>query len=542
VFDPEPFEFLVRLVVVALISFFTIFALYITRRLKTSVRELDIELAERHRVEAALRESETRFRLLVEQTPGAVYQGDLGEKGQCFYVSSQIEAMLGFSVQEWLDDPSLWSKQLHPEDRAGVLAAQAHAEATCEPLDSEFRMVRRDGRVIWVYDQSVVMKGSDDRVMNQGVLMDITERKNAEESLLEVNAELSHNLKELRQRNREITLINEMAASFQTGLTIEEVYAIAKHSCARFFPGAAGTLFRVNLPQDIIEPVVHWGFSSARNNVAAFSTNDCPVLQDGQTHVAESGHPSHCPHATDGFTAPHLCIPLIAHGETLGVLSLQSEDKSDVHMTPAKQQLAHTVAETTALALANLDLRETLRQQSIRDSLTGLFNRRYLEETLEREVQRAKRGQQPVGIIMIDIDFFKEINDAYGHEAGDAALRELGGFLLAHIRQEDIACRYGGEEFILILPGATLLTTRTRAQLLRKELARLHVHYEGRPLNGLTMSFGVAVYPDHGATGQAVVRSADMALYHAKQSGRNRIEMGWSEGADPGTALNGAGR
>jgi diguanylate cyclase (GGDEF)-like protein len=223
---------------------------------------------------------------------------------------------------------------------------------------------------------------------------------------------------------------------------------------------------------------------------------------------------------------------LIAHGETIGVMSLQNEDNSDLHMSPAQQQLGRTVADTTALALANLDLREILRQQAIHDPLTGLFNRRYLEETLEREVQRANRNHQPVGIIMIDIDFFKTINDTYGHEAGDAALRELGGFLLTHVRREDIACRFGGEEFILILPGATLLTTRTRAEFLQDGLKRLHIQHNGQQLEGLTLSLGVAMYPDHGTTGMAVVHSADMALYRAKQAGRNRIEMGQEELAE----------
>ena len=213
-------------------------------------------------------------------------------------------------------------------------------------------------------------------------------------------------------------------------------------------------------------------------------------------------------------------------------MSLQNKDKSDFHMTLDKQQLALTVADTAALALANLDLRETLRQQAIRDPLTGLFNRRYLEETLEREVQRAKRNHQPVGIIMIDIDFFKAINDNYGHEAGDAALRELGGFLLTHVRREDIACRFGGEEFILVLPGATLLTTRTRAELLQDGFKQLRIQHNGQLLEGFTLSFGVALYPDHGSTGMAVIRSADMALYRAKQTGRNRIEMGREEQAE----------
>lgn len=529
-FEPTAFEIHHRVFFVVLVFAITVYSLFNSGRLNSSIRRLNAELAERHRVEAALTEQETRFRLLVEQIPGAVYNWDLGDMGQCFYVSSRIESMLGFKVQDWLDDRSLWSKQVYPEDRERVLAAERRAEANGEPLDSEFRMVRSDGRVIWMHDQSIVTTTADGRIVNQGILMDVTERKSAEHARSEVNEDLSRSVSELAQRNREITLINGMAASFQTSLTVEDVYAAAERSCAELFSEDAGTLFKINVPLEVSEPVASWGSLPDQNVAVAFPAKDCPALRDGRTHLIEAEHPARCSPVTAGLVGPRLCIPLVAHGETIGVLSLRKADGSDLKMTEAKQHLAHTVADTTALALANLELRETLRQQAIRDSLTGLFNRRYLEETLEREVQRAKRDGQRLGVIMVDIDYFKEINDTYGHEAGDAALHELGGFLRDHVRLGDIACRYGGEEFILMLPGASLVAARARAELLREELKLLQICYEGRVLEGLTLSFGVAMYPDHGATGEAVVRAADLALYRAKHSGRNRIEIGRPDG------------
>lgn len=192
-----------------------------------------------------------------------------------------------------------------------------------------------------------------------------------------------------------------------------------------------------------------------------------------------------------------------------------------------RREAEQAVLETNAMLAARVaeleQLRETLRQQSIRDSLTGLFNRRYLEETLDREIHRVIRKGAPLGVIMVDLDHFKQFNDLYGHEAGDTLLRELGRFLQNNIRAEDIPCRYGGEEFTLILPEAPLDVTRRRAEHLREHVKQLHVLYRGQALGGIRLSCGVAAYPDHGDTGDVLLRAADAALYRAKAEGRDRV-------------------
>jgi diguanylate cyclase (GGDEF)-like protein len=193
------------------------------------------------------------------------------------------------------------------------------------------------------------------------------------------------------------------------------------------------------------------------------------------------------------------------------------------YLTESKQQLAKTVAEQIALALANLKLKETLRIQSIRDPLTGLFNRRYMEESLEREARRVTRKQSTLGVIMFDIDHFKHYNDMFGHAAGDTFLRELGIFLKTSIRTEDIACRYGGEEFVLILPDASLEITRARAEKLREGIKHMNVRYLGQASGPITISLGVAILPEHGFTGEAVLLAADAALYRAKAEGRDKV-------------------
>jgi diguanylate cyclase (GGDEF)-like protein len=225
---------------------------------------------------------------------------------------------------------------------------------------------------------------------------------------------------------------------------------------------------------------------------------------------------------------------MMAQGKAIGLLHLQygpnSVDRSEEGLQrlkeSTKQQLAVTMAGHIALAFANLKLRETLHIQAIHDSLTGLFNRRYMEESLRREAYRANRKGTSLGIIMLDIDHFKKFNDKFGHTAGDALLRELGIFLQARIRKEDIACRFGGEEFTLILPDTSLEDAERRAEQLREEIKHLNVQYEEQFLGKITLSLGVAVFPDHGSSPEVLLQAADSALYHAKELGRDRVVVG----------------
>jgi len=165
----------------------------------------------------------------------------------------------------------------------------------------------------------------------------------------------------------------------------------------------------------------------------------------------------------------------------------------------------------------------SLRELSVRDPLTGLFNRRYMEETLDRELRRAERKALPLGIIMIDLDYFKRFNDTHGHPAGDALLRQLGAFLRAHIRNSDIACRYGGDELILILPEASLEASCDRAEQVRLHLKQAAVYHEGHQLEPVALSLGVAAFPNQGRDRASLIEAADAALYAAKDAGRDRV-------------------
>jgi diguanylate cyclase (GGDEF)-like protein len=237
-----------------------------------------------------------------------------------------------------------------------------------------------------------------------------------------------------------------------------------------------------------------------------------------------------CPHLKNQPPGFALCIPMMAQGDAMGILHIRSDspalakpNQSQPYLAESTQRIAIAMADSIVLTLANLKLRIFLREQSIRDPLTGLFNRRYLEETLEREFRRAERLQSPVGVMMLDLDHFKRFNDNFGHDAGDTLLRELGSFLKQNLRGGDMACRYGGEEFSLILPEVSLENVRLRAEQLRDGIKQLNVQHDGKLLGAISLSVGIAMFPEHGATSRQVLNAADAALYQAKGGGRDRV-------------------
>jgi diguanylate cyclase (GGDEF)-like protein len=172
----------------------------------------------------------------------------------------------------------------------------------------------------------------------------------------------------------------------------------------------------------------------------------------------------------------------------------------------------------------NITLQQQLHEQATRDPLTGLFNRRYLSETLERELARAGRAGLPLSVALLDVDHFKHLNDTYGHRAGDLVLQALARLLQSNSRHEDIPCRYGGEEFVLVLVGAPLAAAAQRAEAWRQAFEASAVEYEGWSLRG-TVSLGVAAFPRHGATTDELLKAADRALYQAKARGRNQVAV-----------------
>lgn len=352
------------------------------------------------------------------------------------------------------------------------------------------------------------------------------ERGQVQEELSKAHDSLKNSMGELEFRNREAAALSGMADLLQSCFTLEEASGVIASSAQKLFAGFSGAVLVFSASRNVLEAVTTWGGNSPLERV--FSPNDCWALRRGRLHHSGSDVGAvRCAHFGSESRLPSLCTPLMAHGETLGILCLVTEPNgSAVDQLPISDlnaKMAVSVAEQAALSFANLKLREKLRYQSIRDPLTGLFNRRYLDESLERELPNALRKNRSLGVIMLDVDRFKKFNDLFGHDAGDTVLRELGDYLGKFVRRGDLACRYGGEEFTLILPESSLEDTRRRAEELRTSFQQLSIKHRDIVLGKVTLSLGVAALPDHGTTAVQLLAAADSALLRAKEQGRDRV-------------------
>jgi len=327
---------------------------------------------------------------------------------------------------------------------------------------------------------------------------------------------------ELRDRTQRATMLAKMGELLQSCVSRDEVFAAALGYAPKIFPAAPGAIALLDASHSVAEVIGSW--SECQLPAAVFEPASCWALRTGHPHlVVEGDSTAPCAHAA-GVKNTYLCIPILAQGETLGILHLQAT-ASAPHLESSDLSLKTTFAGQVGLSIANIRLREALRTQSVRDALTGLYNRRYLEEVLEREVRRAARAAQSLGILMIDLDHFKSFNDTYGHDAGDAVLRETGQFLAKGIRAEDFVCRFGGEEFVVILPTADMEASRARAERLRLKMRELAVMYQGKSLGMVTISVGVASFPQHGMSPKELMAAADAALYEAKRGGRDQVAL-----------------
>ncbi len=402
-------------------------------------------------------------------------------------------------------------------DKMGSYESQIHTKS------GDIRLVS------WTF--STVMDRASNHLHVIATGIDITQQRHATEQLRLANKELASRVKELQMRSNEMDLVNQMGEQLQSCMNLPEACQISTQYIQRICPLSAGALYLIKESKNFAEMVGSWG--DPVYTVPVFEPTECWAIRRGRSHLVDAQHPGlRCSHINGPATGDYLCIPLMINGEALGILHMNHADAQAPENAPQetlytehKAQLITMVAEHIALALSNLKLKETLRQQSIRDALTGLYNRRYMEETLERELSRAKREKVPVGIMMFDIDHFKRFNDLEGHDAGDALLRELGALLNRSIRGSDIVCRYGGEEFLVVLPGASKEQARQRAEEIRSSVKELLVYHLGKPLAKCTISIGVAEYPSDDSSIEHLLKAADNALYRAKHEGRDRVVL-----------------
>jgi diguanylate cyclase (GGDEF)-like protein/PAS domain S-box-containing protein len=506
---------------------------------------LDRVLAMQAVVVNAARDGESRFRMLAEAVPQIVWTAIPGRGVD--YCNRRWSELTGLDDQQTLGWG--WQNAVHADDRPVALENWKKCDRTGEPFEMEYRLQSATGGFRWHLVRATPMRDSagtivkwfgacadiDDQMRNQQVLEEQIREHTA--ALFEANTRLHSEMREralaqqelnqqtermmleLTKRSNRATNLAKMAELLQSCSDSKDAFSVVADMAPKVFPELRGAVLLFTPSHEMLEVAVIWADCDLSPN--GFGPQDCWALRTGYVHTVSAGdRTARCGHATSG---PHryFCLPLLSHGEATGILHFQMIEPGELQ--PPVLLMANMFAEQVSLSLANIQLREALHNQSIRDPLTGLYNRRYLEETLERETRRAVRAEQGLGVMMLDLDHFKKFNDTHGHDAGDAVLRETASFLLKSVRAEDIVCRFGGEEFIVILPAADLKTTQARAERIRNRLREMTVLHQGQSVGMVTASIGVAELPQHGTSPQVLIAAADAALYRAKKEGRDRV-------------------
>jgi diguanylate cyclase (GGDEF)-like protein/PAS domain S-box-containing protein len=495
------------------------------------------EVSERHRLAMDLIEQTTYLDSLIQNSPLGI--AVLDRQGRVELANSAFEKLFECDRRELAsidigsmgvpDDGDAGSAQLTPQIFAG------------KAVHRTVRQRRKDGALLDLALHGVPLLVNDEVRGAYLIYEDISEQIRANEAQRQHAESLDQLVKELELRTKQMTELNEMGALLQCSGTVQEACVVVANCVQRLFPEApSGALYLFRSSRDLIEAAVRWG---ERDVLApTFPPTACWSLRRGQPHWSEaSGNGVACQHLTKSSAAQCLCVPMVAQGNTIGILHLEFKNAIRLRngsgtgssFRASHQQLAISVASHIALSLASLQLRETLREQSIRDPLTRLFNRRFLEESLERELQIAARKKQSIAVLFLDLDHFKRFNDTFGHDAGDMVLQSLADLFRTFFRSTDICCRYGGEEFAIILPESSAQDATVRANALRSEVTNLRLQYKKQALGPLSISAGVAAYPEHASTSDELLKIADQCLYESKARGRDIVTVASRKTCNP---------
>jgi diguanylate cyclase (GGDEF)-like protein/PAS domain S-box-containing protein len=474
------------------------------------------DVTERRLAEEAKRVSEERYRELFENAYDMVYTHDLA--GKITSINKAAERILGYSRTEALQ--MRFNNFVAPDFQQAARRMIDRQIADEAPITQELDFMAKDGSRLTLEVSHRLIFREGRAIGIQGIARDISERKNTEEALQEANRKLEAWVHELEQRTKEMTLLNEMGDILRACLTKEEVYDVITRVAQEIFPQQGGALYVLGPMHNIAESVAEWGNTSRLE--PAFTPEECWALRRGRVHWVEDTRVGLlCKHLHPEPPGGYMCVPMMAQSEAVGVLNLTIPEGTQ--MPEAKQRVALAMAEHVGMALSNLRLHEKLLNQSIRDQLTGLFNRSFMEESLDLELRRSIRSQLPLSVIMLELDNFQSINDNYGLEVGDSILRRTGMLLQANVRKGDIACRYGNQTYVVLLPQGSNEIGRQRAESLCSLARNLEVKYQGAPVGHISASVGLAVFPGHGQTVEALMRSAEAALNRAKTSGGDCI-------------------
>lgn len=317
---------------------------------------------------------------------------------------------------------------------------------------------------------------------------------------------------------KQINHLFRMTEMLQSANGYADANAVLGATIDSLLAGFGGALYVFNNSRDRLELSASWHWPEADTLRQMLTPSQCWALKRGKPHLnAETRGALRCEHHLGCATV--LELPMTAHGEIQGMLKVATTLPDAAAQLTRIQPLATAIADAMSLAVSNIALREKLRTQALRDPLTGLYNRRYMEDALARHASLAERTGAHLSAIMIDLDHFKKLNDEFGHALGDSVLRETAAQIMGALRTSDVACRYGGEELLVILPECGLSEAVAKAEILRERIEALSATHDAK----ISASFGVAAIPESTRSVADLLGMADAALYQAKEGGRNRV-------------------
>ncbi|MBR8839308.1 MAG: diguanylate cyclase [Stigonema ocellatum SAG 48.90 = DSM 106950] len=513
VFDPHPAVSLLHLGVLDVMSFISLSALLC---LIPTAYEI-VEIIARYQENAReLERSQQMQRLFLDQGPFGAYIKD--EQSRMLYYNQELQSRFLVGPQEWLGKTD--SEFLpDPEQGLRVMENDQMVLKTLRPLKliEEVKVSSNNQPCYWLSFKFPFSDSATGACRIGGISIDITESIEAQRSLTELNQQLEEKTLTLEAKKQEVIHLSDMAETLYCCESEDEVYQAITLTCSKLFPDTNGCINIIANSKNYVQMNSFWGHE--KNSKEVFSLSDCWALRRGKLNLlspCKSG--LICSHLMQPLSGTHLCIPLFGQMEVIGVLYINALEE----ISPEKQQIAEIIGRYLAFALNNLSMKQRLTHDNLRDGLTGLFNQRYMQTVTDQKLAEAERSGQVLGVAFLDIDNFKFYNSRYGHLTANIALKGLAKLLLESIRSYDIACRWGGEEFVIIMPNVTLETLRDRIEQLRAEVEKMQLNDGDCILEGITASFGIAV-SQPGIKLQDLLSRANQAMLEAKQTGKNRV-------------------
>jgi diguanylate cyclase (GGDEF)-like protein len=463
-----------------------------------------------------LQRSQQMQRLFLDQGPFLAYIKD--EQSRSLYYNQELQSRFSVDSQQWLGKTD--SEFLpDPEEGRRVMENDRVVLKTLQPLKliEEVKVPSNNQPCYWLSFKFPFSDGATGDRRIGGISIDITESIEAQRSLTELNRQLEEKTLKLEAKKQELIYLSDMADMLYSCESKDEVYQAVALTCSKLFPNMSGCICIISNSKNYVQMNSIWG--DERTSKEIFLQSECWALRRGKINLLSSGKSGLvCGHLIQPISGAHLCFPLFGQGEVVGILHIYALEEISLE----DQQTTEIIARTLGFALNNLSIKQRLTYDNLRDGMTQLFNQSYMETIAEQRLAEAERLGQPLSVIFLDIDNFKSYNSHYGHLTANIVIQGLAKLLLKSIRSFDIACRWGGEEFVIIMPNMTLENLRKRVEQLRVDVERMQLKDGDQILQGITASFGIAV-SEPGITVRDFLNRANQAMLEAKRTGKNRV-------------------